>query len=65
MSAPFSLIVTRNGRYARDFKDGAAAKDGGALEYAYHDRPVWRCAVFVGKGYGSKGYPQRNAAHIR
>ena len=33
---------------------------GGALEYVYHDRTVWRCAVFVGKRYGSKGYPQRN-----
>jgi len=40
-------------------------QDGGAPEYAYHDRPAWRCAVFVGKSYGSKGYPQRNAAHVR
>jgi len=40
-------------------------KDGGAPEYVYHDRTAWRCAVFVSKGYGSKGYPQRNAAHIR
>ena len=31
----------------------------------YHDRTAWRCAVFVGKSYGSKGYPQRNAAHVR
>jgi hypothetical protein len=31
----------------------------------YHDRTAWRCAVFVGKKYGcSKGYPQRNAAHM-
>jgi hypothetical protein len=31
----------------------------------YHDRTAWRCAFFVGKKYGcSKGYPQRNAAHI-
>jgi len=40
-------------------------QDGGALEYVYHDRTAWRCAVFVGKRYGSKGYPQRNAAHVR
>ena len=38
---------------------------GGAPEYAYHDRTAWRCAVIVGKSYGSKGYPQRNAAHVR
>jgi hypothetical protein len=30
----------------------------------YHDRTAWRCAFFVGKKYGSKGYPQRNAAYI-
>jgi hypothetical protein len=30
----------------------------------YHDRTAWRCAFFVGKKYGSKGYPQRNAAHM-
>jgi hypothetical protein len=29
----------------------------------YHDRTAWRCAFFVGKKYGSKGYPQGNAAH--
>ena len=40
-------------------------QDGGAPEYAYHDRTAWRCAVFVRKSYGSKGYPQRNAAHVR
>ena len=40
-------------------------QDGGAPEYAYHDRTAWRCAVFVGKRYSSKGYPQRNAAHVR
>jgi hypothetical protein len=32
-------------------------QDGGAPEYVYHDRTAWRCAVFVGKMYGSKGYP--------
>ena len=26
---------------------------------------AWRCAVFVGKRYGSKGYPQLNAACVR
>jgi hypothetical protein len=31
----------------------------------YHDRTAWHCAFFVGKKYGcSKGYPQRNAAHM-
>jgi len=40
-------------------------QDGSAHEYAYHDRTAWRCAVFVGKSYGSKGYPQRNAVHVR
>jgi len=40
-------------------------QDGGAPEYVYHDRTAWCCAVFVGKRYGSKGYPQRNAAHVR
>jgi hypothetical protein len=30
----------------------------------YHDRTAWHCAFFVGKKYGSKGYPQRNAAHV-
>jgi hypothetical protein len=29
----------------------------------YHDRTAWRYALFVGKKYGSKGYPQGNAAH--
>jgi len=40
-------------------------QDGAAPEYAYHDRTAWRCAVFEGKSYGSEGYPQRNAAHVR
>jgi len=40
-------------------------QDGGAPEYAYHDRTAWPCAVYVGKSYGSKGYPQRNAAHVQ
>jgi len=31
----------------------------------HHDRTAWCCAVFVGKRYGSKGYLQRNAAHVR
>ena len=39
-------------------------QDGGAPEYVYRDRTAWSCAVFVGKCYGSKGYPQRNAAHV-
>jgi len=39
-------------------------QDGSAPEYVYHDNTAW-CAVFVGKRYGSKGYPQRNAAHVR
>jgi len=40
-------------------------QDGGAPEYVYRDRTAWRRAVFVGKRYGSKGYPQRNGAHVR
>jgi len=32
-------------------------KDASAPEYVYHDRTAWRCAVFVGKRYGTKGYP--------
>ena len=39
-------------------------QDGGPPEYVYHDRTAWHCAVFVGRRYGSKGYPQRNAAHV-
>jgi hypothetical protein len=39
-------------------------QDGGAPEYMYYDRTAWRCAFFVGKKYGSKRYPQRNAAHM-
>ena len=30
----------------------------------YQDRTAWRCAFLMGKKYGSKGYPQRNAAHV-
>jgi len=40
-------------------------QDGGAPEYVYHDRTAWCCAAFVGKRYDSKGYPQRNAAHVQ
>jgi len=40
-------------------------QDGGAPEYVHQDWTTWRCAVFVGKRYGSKGYPQRNNAHVR
>jgi len=40
-------------------------QDGGEHEYVYHDWTVWRCAVFVGKRCGSKGYPQRKTAHVR
>jgi hypothetical protein len=39
-------------------------QDGGAPEYMYNDRTAWSCAILVGKKYGSKGYPQRNAAHM-
>jgi CDP-diacylglycerol pyrophosphatase len=39
-------------------------QDGSAPEYMYHNRTAWRCAFFVGKKYGSKGYPQRNVAHM-
>jgi len=40
-------------------------QDGGAAEFVYHNRTAWCRAVFVGKRYSSKGYPQRNAAHVR
>jgi hypothetical protein len=30
----------------------------------YNDRTAWRCEFFVGKKYGSKGYPKINAAHM-
>jgi hypothetical protein len=30
----------------------------------YHDRTAWRCAFFVGKKYGSKGYPHTGNAAI-
>jgi len=40
-------------------KKGQPLQDGGAPEYVYHDRAAWRYAVFVGKTYGSKGYPQK------
>jgi hypothetical protein len=30
----------------------------------YHDTTAWRFVFFVGKKYGSKGYSQRNAAHM-
>ena len=39
-------------------------QDGGTHEYVYNNRTAWRCAVFVGKRYGSNGYPQRNATHV-
>jgi len=39
-------------------------QDGGTPEYVHHDRTAWCCAVFMGKRYGSKGYPQINAAHV-
>jgi hypothetical protein len=37
-------------------------QDGGSPEYMYHDRKAWRCELC--KKYGSKEYPQRNAAHM-
>ena len=60
-----SFIVTHNDRYAHECTDVVAVKNGGAPEYMYQDRKAWRCAFFMGKKYGSKGYPQRNAAHVR
>jgi len=65
MAALSSFIVTRNDRLRMTVKTEQPLQDGGAPEYAYHDRTAWRWAVFVGKSYGSKGYPQRNAAHVR
>jgi hypothetical protein len=39
-------------------------QDGGTPKHGYHNTTSWRCAVFVSKSYGSKAYPQRNAAHV-
>jgi hypothetical protein len=44
--------VTHSDRYAHDCTDVAAVKDGGALEYMYHDRTAWCFAFFVSKKYG-------------
>ena len=78
MAAPLNTCTTLEQRGVVQFvwaKDMAAKdihkemlpmlQDGGAPEYVYHDRRAWCCAVFVGKRYGSKGYQQRNAAHVR
>ena len=35
-------------------KTEQSLQDGGAPEYAYHDRTAWRCAVFVGKFMAAK-----------
>jgi len=35
-------------------KTAQPLQGGGAPEYFYHDITAWRCAVFVGKRYGSK-----------
>jgi len=43
-------------------KTGQPLQNGVAPQYVYHHRTAWCCVVFVGKRYGSKGYPQRNAA---
>ena len=64
MAALSSFVVTRNDRYAHDCSDGAAVTRWRRPEYAYRDRTAWRWAVFVGERYGSKGYLQRNAAHV-
>jgi hypothetical protein len=37
-------------------------QDGGDPEHVYYNGTAWRCALFVGKIYGSLGYLQRNAA---
>jgi len=54
MAALSGFIVTRNDRYAHGCRDGAAVTNGGAPEYVYHDRTVWRCAVSVGKSMAAK-----------
>jgi hypothetical protein len=43
---------------------GQLLQDGGAPKYTCQDRTAWRCAVFVGKRYDRKGYPQRNAVRV-
>ena len=47
------------------FNTERVLEDGGQHEWSYDDKSAWHCAVFVGKRYDSKGYPQRNAAHVR
>jgi hypothetical protein len=56
MAALSSFIVMRN-------DPEQLLQDGGYPEDVYHSR-TWSCAVFVGKRYGSKGYPQRNTAQM-
>jgi hypothetical protein len=62
MAALSSFIVRRATIGMRmTVKTEQLLEDGGAPEYVYYDRTAWRFAVFVGKIYGSKGYPQRNS----
>jgi hypothetical protein len=63
MAALSNFIVTRNNRYVNETQQ--LLQDDGAPEYVYHNRTALCCVVFVDKRYGSKGYPQRNAAHVR
>jgi len=65
MVALSSFIVKHNNRYVHDCQDGVAVTRWCGPEYVYHDRTAWRCAVFVGKIYGSKGNTQRNATYVR
>ena len=46
--------MTHNDRYAHDCTDVAAVTNGGAPEYMYHHRTVWRCGFLVGKNMEAK-----------
>ena len=53
MAALSSFIVTRKGAAVTRWRR------------PWTRVPAWCCAVFVGKRFGNKGYPQINAAHVR
>jgi len=57
MAALSSFIVMCNDRYAHDCKDRVADTRWRRPWIRVPQRTAWCCAVFVGKRYGSKGYP--------
>ena len=66
MATLSSFIVTRNDRYAHDCRDGAAVTRWRRPSIRVpRQNSVVLCGFCREKKYGSKGYPQRNAAHVR